>query len=547
MDLAQEPSSPAAHALGAVDLAGIDPEVYRRRWWSLGALCLSLLIVMIGNTTLNVALPILSEKLDATNSQLQWMVDSYSLVFAGLLFAAGNLGDRYGRKGILQAGLLLFGGATVYASFMADSAGELIGARLVMGAAAAMVMPATLSIITNIFPPHERAKAVAMWAGISGGGAAIGPLLSGFVLEHAEWTAVFAVNLPFIALALGLGAFLVPRSRGEHHSKLDVVGGLLSAIGLSTVVYAIIEGPTHGWTSPETLIVGAIGLLTMAAFILWELRCEHPMLDVRLFKIGAFGVSALALTLVFFALMGMFFSMSQMLQLVWGYSPLESAVRLLPISFAMMMAAPASARMAERFGKRRVVAVGMWVVAAGVGSLVWLDAQPHYLLLVGGLFVMAFGMGIAMSPTTDLLMSAVPREQAGMGSAMNDTTRELGGALGVAVFGSLLASQYTGGLKEVLPALPGAAREAVGSSLAGALAVAGRAGEQGEGLARVARDAWMDGFRLSLGVGAIVIALSGLLAWVLLPDQAHDLSQADPADGIPVDGHLEPQLVAQSA
>ncbi len=548
MDLASAPSSSAAPTADFDPAsAGIDPDVYRRRWWSLGALCLSLLIVMIGNTTLNVALPILSEELHATNSQLQWMVDSYALVFAGLLFAAGNLGDRYGRKGILQLGLALFGLSTVYASFMAETAGELIASRLVMGAAAAMVMPATLSIITNIFPPHERAKAVAMWAGISGGGAAIGPLLSGFVLEHAEWNAVFAVNLPFIVLALLLGAFLVPRSRGEHHSKLDVMGGLLSAIGLSTVVYAIIEGPTHGWLSPETLAVAALGLLFIAAFIAWELRCEHPMLDVRLFRIGAFGVSALALTLVFFALMGMFFSMSQMLQLVWGYSPLESAVRLLPISLAMMLAAPASAKLAERFGKRRVVAVGMWVVAAGVGSLVWLDTTPDYLLLVAGLFVMAFGMGIAMSPTTDLLMSAVPREQAGMGSAMNDTTRELGGALGVAVFGSLLASQYTAGLRDILPSIPEAARTAVGNSLGGALAVAGQAGEQGQALAAVARDSWMDGFRLSLGVGAGVIAAAGLVAWLLLPDQAHDLSQLDPADGIPEDGHLEPELVATTA
>jgi EmrB/QacA subfamily drug resistance transporter len=537
------PSSPAA----LDPTFGIDPDVYRKRWWSLGALCLSLLIVMIGNTTLNVALPILSEKLNATNSQLQWMVDSYSLVFAGLLFAAGNLGDRYGRKGILQMGLVLFGLSTAYASFVADSAGQLIGARLVMGAAAAMVMPATLSIITNIFPPEERAKAVAMWAGISGGGAAIGPLLSGFVLEHADWTAVFAVNLPFIALALGLGAFLVPRSRGEHESKLDLVGALLSAVGLSTVVYAIIEGPSHGWLSPQTLLIGAAGLLVMAGFIFWELHCEHPMLDVRLFRIGAFGVSALALTLVFFALMGMFFSMSQMLQLVWGYSPLESAVRLMPISFAMMMAAPASAKMAERFGKRRVVATGMWTVAVGVGSLVWLDVQPHYLLLVGGLFVMAFGMGLAMSPTTDLLMSAVPREQAGMGSAMNDTTRELGGALGVAVFGSLLASQYTNGLKDAIVGLPKAAGDAVSSSLGGALAVSAKAGPRGDALAAAAKQSWMDGFRLSLMVGAGVVALAGLLAWILLPDQAHDLSQLDAADGIPEDGHLEPELVGAGA
>ena len=239
--------------LDADALHGIDPEVYRKRWWTLGVLCLSLLIIMVGNTSLNVALPSLSGALDATNSQLQWMVDAYSLVFAGLLFAAGNFGDRYGRKGIMQIGLVLFGLATAYAAFVAETAGQLIGARAVMGAASALVMPATLSIITNIFPPHERARAVATWAGISGAGAAIGPLLSGFVLEHGDWNDVFAVNIPFVVAALVLGRFLVPRSRGEHHAPLDVPGALLSAIGLSTIVYAIIEGPVHGWTSGTTL------------------------------------------------------------------------------------------------------------------------------------------------------------------------------------------------------------------------------------------------------------------------------------------------------
>ena len=502
---------------------GIDPAVYAKRWWTLGALCLSLLIVMIGNTSLNVALPSLSEQLHATNSQLQWMVDSYSLVFAGLLFAAGNFGDRYGRKGILQIGLVVFGFSTAYAALFAATPGQLILARLVMGAGAAMVMPATLSIITNIFPAHERAKAVATWAGISGGGAALGPLLSGFVLEHYDWNAVFAVNLPFVVLALVLGAFLVPRSRGEHGTPLDLVGAVLSAVGLSVVVYAIIEGPVHGWLSATTIGVGTFGLLTLLAFVLWELRIEHPMLDVRLFRIGAFGTSSLILTMVFFALMGTFFSMSQMLQLVWQYSPLEAAVRLLPISFVMMFAAPQSAKLAARFGKRRVVAVGMWLVAAGVFIISRIGVEPQYLVLIVGAMVMAAGMGTAMSPTTDLLMSTVPRKQAGMGSAMNDTTRELGGSLGVAVFGSLLASRYAHGLAEVLGQVPAEARESVSGSLSGALRVSGAAGDAGTVLADAARSSWVSGFQFSLLVAAIVVAAAGAVAWALLPDRAVDL------------------------
>jgi len=532
-DRAPDPSTAAVESLPYDDIGdfgvdhGIDPEVYRKRWWTLGVLCLSLLIIMIGNTSLNVALPSLSEQLNATNSQLQWMVDAYSLVFAGLLFAAGNFGDRYGRKGILQAGLVLFGLATGYAAMFADTAGQLIGARVFMGAGAAMVMPATLSIITNIFPSHERAKAVAAWAGISGGGAAIGPLLSGFMLEHYSWNAVFAVNVPFVVLALVLGAVFVPRSRGEHDTPLDLLGAVLSAVGLSVVVYAIIEGPTHGWLSPTTLGVAALGLFTIVLFILHELRTEHPMLDVRLFRIGAFGTSSLVLTLVFFALMGTFFSMSQMLQLVWGYSPLEAAVRLLPISVAMVIAAPQSARFAARYGKRRVVAVGMWMVALGVLVVSRIGVEPSYAVLVGGLFVMAFGMGTAMSPTTDLLMSSVPRKQAGMGSAMNDTTRELGGSLGVAIFGSLLASRYAAGLTEALSSVPEAVRPMASGSLAGALRVSGEAGASGTALADAAKQAWVEGFQFSLLVAAVVVAVAGLVAWRFLPDQAADLPAAE--------------------
>lgn len=505
-------------------LDGIDPDVYRRRWATLGVMCLSLLIAMVGNTALNVALPTLSRELSATNSQLQWMVDAYSLVFAGLLFTVGAIGDRYGRKGILQAGLVLFGLATAYAAAFAETAGQLIGARVVMGAAGAMIMPATLSIITNAFPRGERAKAVAIWAGISGAGTAIGPLLTGFVLEHFAWNGVFSVNIPIIVVALGLGAFLVPRLRGEHDAKLDLVGAVLSAVGLSTVVYAIIEGPVRGWLSPTTLGVGAVGLVVMAAFVWWELRTPNPMLDVRLFKVPAFGVSALALTLVFFALMGMFFSMSQLLQLVWGYSPLESAVRMLPVSVFLVLVAPRSASLAARYGKRRVVAGGMVLVAAGVLTLTLIGSEPSYWVLLAGIAVMASGMGLAMSPTTDLLMSAVPREKAGMGSAMNDTTRELGGSLGVAVFGSLLASRYAHALAPSLTGLPAEARSAAESSLGGALAVAGSAAESGAQVVSAAKDAWMSGFHLSLVVGAAVVALCGVIAYRFLPDQAADLA-----------------------
>ncbi len=519
---------------------GIDPEVYRRRWWTLGVLCLSLLIIMVGNTSLNVALPVLSQKLSASNSQLQWMVDAYSLVFAGLLFTAGNLGDRYGRKGILQLGLLTFFLATAYAAFGADSASQLIVARVAMGAGAAMVMPATLSIITNVFPRHERARAVALWAAVSGAGTAFGPLMSGYLLQNHSWNAVFAINLPVIAIAAVAGYFLVPRLRSEHNTPLDIPGAFLSAGGLGLLIYALIEAPVHGWLSPTTLAVGTVALVVIVGFILWELRAESPMLDVRLFKIGAFGGSALVLTLVFFALMGAFFSMSQLFQLVYGYSPLESAVRMLPISAALIIAAPQSAKLAARFGKRRVVAAGMWLVAIGIGTASLVGVTPNYPLLVTGLVIMATGMGLAMSPTTDLLMSAVPREKAGMGSAMNDTTRELGGSLGVAVFGSLLASKYASTLAPAVTALPAQAQEAATGSLAGALGVGSKLGTAAAPMVDAAKEAWVSGFRFSLVIAAVIVAIAGAVAFRYLPDQAADLDhEIDGVDDIPEIGRID--------
>lgn len=520
---------------------GIDPAIYERRWWTLGVLCSSLLIVIIGNTTLNVAIPTLSRSLGATNSQLQWMVDAYSLVFAGLLFTAGSIGDRFGRKGVLQGGLVLFGLATTYCAVVASSATEIIVGRVAMGVAGAMIMPATLSILTNVFPRRERAKAVSIWAGISGSGAAIGPLLTGFVLQHFSWSAVFAVNIPFIVVALATGAFLVPRSQGERGVALDLVGAVLSAVGLSSLVYAIIEGPTHGWTSPTTLLAAGIGGIVLAAFVWWELRVPNPMLDVRLFKIPAFGISALALTLVFFALMGMFFSMSQLMQLVWGFSPLGSAVRMLPVSFVMILVAPRSAALADRFGKRRVVAGGMAGMTIGVLIMTTVSVSSSYLFLLAGIVVMAAGIALAMSPTTDLLMSAVPREKAGMGSAMNDTTRELGTSLGVAFFGSLLASRYSGQLSGALGALPAESRGAARGSLGGALQVAGSLGDAGRQLADAAKSAWVSGFRLSLVAGSVVLAAAAIIAYRFLPDRAHD---ADDHGG-PVSGAVGGMTRAQ--
>ncbi|HLF41156.1 MAG TPA: MFS transporter, partial [Acidimicrobiia bacterium] len=491
---------------------------FRRRWWTLGVLCLSLVIVVVGNTVLNVALPTLVRELDASSSDLQWIVDAYALVFAGLLLTAGALGDRFGRKGALTAGLVVFGGASVAAAF-ADSAAGLIVLRAVMGIGAALIMPATLSILTNVFPPGERGRAIAVWAGLAGAGAAIGPVASGFLLEHFWWGSVFLVNVPVIVLALVGGRLLVPTSRDPGQPPLDPVGAVLSIAGLGSLLYGIIEAPNHGWTDGLTLGWLGAGTAVLLAFAAWELRRPEPMLDLRFFRNPQFSAASAAITLVFFALFGSFFLLTQYLQLVLGYGTLEAGVRTLPMAFTMMVAAPASARMVERFGPRRVVSTGLAVVAAGLLVLSTARVDSPYALIVVSLVVLATGMGMSMAPSTTGIMASLPLGKAGVGSAVNDTTRELGGALGIAVLGSLLASRYAGGLPDSVAALPEPALAAVRNSLGAALKVAaGLPGPAGGDLAAAARQAFVDAMSVALSVGAVVVLVAAVLVRRYYPD-----------------------------
>jgi EmrB/QacA subfamily drug resistance transporter len=499
----------------SMNVAGSEEEAHPRRWVILGVLCTSLLLVMQGNTALNLALPKIAGDIGLTSSAMQWIVDAYSLVFAGLLFTTSTVGDRFGRKGVMQAGLVLFGLASGYAAFFAHNAGALIGARAAMGLAGAMIMPSTLSILTNVFPASERAKAIAVWSGIAGGGAALGMILNGFVLEHFAWNTVFVINLPMAVGALAAGAFLVPTSRDPKGGRIDLLGAVLSTAGISSLVYGLIEAPANGWMSSHTLAFLGAGVLGLAAFVAWQLRTPEPMLDVRLFRKPAFGVSALTLTMVFFTLMGIFFSISQLFQLVMGYGTLESALRSSPIFIGMILVAPQAPNVARRIGTRRTVAGGLVLVATGIGILSQLADQPSYLHVAGGMMVMAVGMALAMSPTTGLLMSAVPRTRAGMGSAMNDTTRELGGSLGIAVLGSVMASQYASHVGSAVAGLPAAAAAAVRGSLAGGLAVANQTGNAD--LAQAAKSAYMSGMTLAMVVGAGIILVAAVLAFVGLP------------------------------
>jgi len=489
---------------------------YERRWWMLGVLCLSLLIVFVGNSSLNVALPTLARDLHASESQLQWVVAAYSLVFAGLLFSTGAVGDRFGRKGALQLGLATFFVAAAVAS-QATTMWQLIACRAVMGAGAAFIMPSTLSILVNVFPPRERAKAIAIWAATTGAAGAVGPVASGWLLGHFWYGSIFLINLPIILLAFVGGWFLVPKSRDPQQGALDPIGALLSIVGISTLVYALIEAPDKGWGAPVTLGAFAIAAAVLAVFVAWELHADEPMLDIRFFRNPSFSTGSGGMTLVFLAMFGVMFLLTQYFQLVLDYSPLSAALRLLPMAPVMIVVAPLTPTLTARFGANRTVAFGMSLIAAGLLLFHQLGLHTGYWYIIVTLIVIVSGMALAMSPMTAAIMSAVPARRAGAGSAMNDATRELGAAFGVAVLGSVAASQYTSALHGI-DHLPAAARAAARSSIAGALHVArGLGGAARDALTVSARSAFVDGIHVAVLCGAALAIVAAFVTNRFLP------------------------------
>jgi EmrB/QacA subfamily drug resistance transporter len=504
------------------ELDPIDPHVHQRRWLILAVLCVSLLIIVIDNTILNVAIPSLIRDLDASNSQIQWIIDSYVLVFAGLLLTSGSLSDRFGRKGALQLGLVLFALGSI-ASASADTANQLIFTRAFMGIGGALIMPATLSILTNVFrDPKERGRAIAIWAGFSGLAVALGPITGGFLLEHFSWHSVFWINVPVAALALVLGAFIIPKSRDPRQSKLDPVGAILSIIGLATLLFAIIEGPTKGWSSG--LVVGAfvIAAVALVSFVLWERHSSSPMLDMTVFKNPRFSAASGTITLVFFALFGSLFLMTQYWQLVHGYSPLEAGVRLLPHAATMMIVAPLSARLVERLGTKRVVLTGLILIATGLLLLSTIAPDSPYPQVISYFIVMATGMGMTMAPATESVMGSLPREKAGVGSAVNDTTRQVGGALGVAIIGSAVSSVYASRIATMSSefGLDASTTADAESSLGGAQRVGAALGAGAERFIDGANQIFVDSMSIGMRVSAAVIVIAAIGVWKYLPARA---------------------------
>lgn len=505
---------------------GIHPQTYRRRWATLVVLCLGLAATMLANTSLAVALPYLSRDLGSSTSAQQWFSNAYALVFAGLLFTTSTLADRYGRKRMLQAGLVIFGAVSLWVWLFVASSAELIAARGLLGLGASMIMPVTLSILTSVFPRDERTRAVGIWAAVSGAGSSVGPVIAGLLIQYYSWQSVFAINVPVVVVAVIASIWFVPRATGgaEGHGGLDVVGSLLSTAGITLVVYALVEAQYAGWTAPRTLIMTAVGLVLVALFVRWETRVSDPMMDVRLFKNSAFATSAIALTLVFFAMIGVFFSLSQTLQLVYGYAPLTASVSMLPMSLMMMLVAPQISRVVRRFGPRGTIASGLAIAALGMAGLSALRTDSGYWQLLVPLAVTSFGMSLAMAPSTDQLMANVPRHRAGMGSATNDVTREVGASLGVAVLGSVLSSTYAGSLGPAVAGLPEQLHQLATSSLAGGLMVASQLGRPG--MVQDVMTSWMSGIHLANLLGAGLILVAAAVAWFGLPRTSEDHQQA---------------------
>ena len=498
----------------------------------------SVLVITLDNTILNVAIPSLVRDLDATNSQLQWIIDGYTLVFAGLLLTCGAMGDRFGRKGALQLGLVIFGLASLASAF-AGSATHLIVTRAVMGIGAALIMPSTLSLLTNIFhDPRERGRAIGVWAAVAGASGALGPVIGGTLLRWFSWSSVFFVNVPLILVLLVGGRFLLPSSKAPNAPRLDPLGAVLSILGLVSILWAIIEAPTLGWNAPSVRAGFGVGALALVAFVAWELHTAHPMLDVRFFRNRRFTAANIAVTLVFFAMFGQMFVMSQYLQVVLGFTPLQAGLRMLPMSIVMVICAPLAPRVVERVGTKLVVGCGLLIAAAGVMVISTVPTADGYPRMLIGTMILAFGMALTMAPATESIMGSLPPAKAGVGSAMNDTTRQMGGALGVAVLGSILVSVYRPGVQSGLEAIG-----ISGTTLTSAMNSVGEAVQQvapslppdlGAQVSQIAITEYVDGIHLAMRVGALVILAAAVVVFAFLPARATDPRESveGPLDGL---------------
>ncbi|MEU8890613.1 MFS transporter [Streptomyces sp. NPDC048442] len=536
---------------------------YPRRWWALLVLCLSLLIIVMANTALTVAAPDMTKDLGLNSADLQWVVDGYTVPYAALMLLLGAIGDKYSRRGALVLGLLVFGGGSIAGSLV-DSANGVITARAVMGVGAAMIMPATLSLLAATFPRAERAKAIVIWTATAGLAIAAGPLVAGALLEDHGWSSTFLINVPVAALAI-VGAFtLVPPSKASTHGRIDYVGGLLSVVWVAALIFAIIEGPHFGWDGKAigAAAVAGVGLLL---FVLWELRHPRPVLDVRRFLDRGFAGSNLAVALFFLAVFGAFYFLTQHLQFVLGFNALETGVRMLPLAGAVFVGSALTGFLTPRLGMKATVTAGMVGGTVALALLTRIDAASSYGDFVPPLVILGLAIGLALSPCTDAIMGAFPESELGVGGAVNDTSLELGGSLGIAVLGSVLAGSYSShladgtkgsqlpasaldtaqdsvgagyavaqGIGEKAQALAGQAAKATSAEQAAQLK--GQAGQLAQGakdMAEAVGSAFSDAVAHTSLIGAVVLGAGTVLVAVLLPRRGRGTGAAQTEESAP--------------
>jgi EmrB/QacA subfamily drug resistance transporter len=486
---------------------------------ALAVICLSVFVISVDATIVNVALPTLSRELGADTAQLQWIVDAYTLVMSGLLLSVGSLSDRYGRRGWLSIGLALFALTSALAA-QVDSADALIAARAAMGVGAAVIFPTTLGLITNIFTdPVPRAKAIGLWAAMVGIGVAVGPITGGWLLEHFSWGSIFLVNIPVAALAIVGGLLFVPTSRDPAAPRVDMPGLILSALGITALVYTVIEAPTWGWGSVRTAAGFAFAAVVLALFAQWERRSAHPMLDVSVFANRRFSGGSLAVTAGFLTLFGFIFVITQYFQFIKEYSAFETGVRLLPVAVSIAVASVVGPRLVERLGSTAVVAAGLAVFAAGLAWASTAAEATAYSEIAMQMLLLGGGLGLTVAPATEAIMGSLSADKAGVGSAVNDTTRELGGTLGVAIVGSVFASVYSGrlGSASAMSALPADVRSGMQRSMAMAHSVIGHlpAG-QAAGVRDAVNHAFLGGLQAgSLVCAGIALGAAIIVAWLL--------------------------------
>ena len=516
-------------------------KIYRRRWLILGVLVISLIAIVLDNTVLNVALKIIAEPkvgLGASQSQLEWGINSYTLVFAGLLFTFGVIGDRIGRKRMLTFGMAMFGTFSLLTAY-SHSPTQLIWARAAMGLGAAAVMPQTLSIISNVFDPRERARAIGIWAIAVGIGVALGPIVGGLLLAHFWWGSVFLINVPITALGVVAILLLVPESRNPNPGRIDYVGVLASIAGLVLLVYGIIQGGEKGsWIHWDVLGTSLAGLAVLVAFGWYETRLSHPSLDVKLFRDPRLSSAIAALAMVFFGMMGAFFFLSFYLQGVRGYSPLAAGLLTLPFAAGQMLVAPRSAPLVRRYGAKAVGASGLLLVTLALAGYQTLGTATPIWVLGVIFFVQGAGMGAVMPSATEAVMSVVPRERAGSGSALTNTARQVAGALGVAVLGSILAQAYRSQLSPHLAGLPPVARTAAAGSITATQTVASKLGSAGVRLNGFADSAFVHAMHVTTIVSAAITLIGAIVVLLWMPGRPA-------ADAVPVTAG--PQAEAGSA